>query len=718
MMRESERVEKTQNENGVAACRRGWIPLEILWTRTHTGITVGVITLWLTVSFFSIASAQYTDREEPRAQLVAEDYAADTLAQLPPIRIQHYVLEAELFPDAHEIKGKAQIRFEASEEVRTVELELNHNLFPTQLTNEQGETLSAQRTSSDLSVLVRLGQTVSTGQTYTLLFGFEGRLADAQFSPVEGVQLAYIGEEGTYLLYPARWFPLSGYGINRYTAELHITVPSGYQVISGGKAEPPAPAGEEGNKVRYSFSFDKPQFPGSIAVVREPPEEVAAEGYTMKVYFRGERQAMARAYGEAAAGMVSFFSSRLGPPAVGDLSIVEIDDRSLGGYAGPEVMFLASRAIGTQVNTRLLAQEVAQQWWRELVSPATRADLWLDHGLATYSEALYLEHLGGTQALEDRVREMTIEALTHDTVPIRAAGRLEEFSLPYKTLLYDKSAAVLHMLRWVIGDDAFFQLLRQFADQFAFGSATTDDFRKIAEQVSSQNLQGFFLQWMNSTGASDFRLNYTVYRVPNGFKIAGKIEQDLDLFSMPVEVRVETDGEPVTQRVQVTGRASEFSIDTFGRPRDIVLDPNNRVLKYNDRVRVHVAIARGEQAVQRRDYTAALEEYQKALDANRINSLAHYRVGEVFFALRNYQSAANAFREALNGDLDPKWTEVWSHIYLGKIFDLTGQRDRAINEYQQAIRTKDDTQGALAEANKYLSTPYEPTASESDRGSL
>jgi tetratricopeptide (TPR) repeat protein len=73
----------------------------------------------------------------------------------------------------------------------------------------------------------------------------------------------------------------------------------------------------------------------------------------------------------------------------------------------------------------------------------------------------------------------------------------------------------------------------------------------------------------------------------------------------------------------------------------------------------------------------------------------------------SYQSAANEFREALNGDLEPKWTEVWSHINLGKIFDVSGQRDRAVNEYQLAARTKDNSQNAQAEAAKYMKQPYE-----------
>jgi tetratricopeptide (TPR) repeat protein len=82
-------------------------------------------------------------------------------------------------------------------------------------------------------------------------------------------------------------------------------------------------------------------------------------------------------------------------------------------------------------------------------------------------------------------------------------------------------------------------------------------------------------------------------------------------------------------------------------------------------------------------------------------------VAEVFFNQNNFQSAANAFRAALNGDLDPKWIETWAHLNLGKVFDITGSRDRAVNEYNLAMRTRDNTQGAQEEAAKYLKAPYE-----------
>ncbi len=137
-----------------------------------------------------------------------------------------------------------------------------------------------------------------------------------------------------------------------------------------------------------------------------------------------------------------------------------------------------------------------------------------------------------------------------------------------------------------------------------------------------------------------------------------------------------------------------------------MIDPDDHVLKNSPDLKVRTSILRGQQLVQTGDLPEALREFQKALESNKNSSLAHYRIAEVFFLQHNYQAAANAYREALNGDGEPKWTEVWSHIQLGKIFDLTGQRERATNEYRQAIQTHDNTQGAMDEATRYLQTPY------------
>jgi tetratricopeptide (TPR) repeat protein len=101
-----------------------------------------------------------------------------------------------------------------------------------------------------------------------------------------------------------------------------------------------------------------------------------------------------------------------------------------------------------------------------------------------------------------------------------------------------------------------------------------------------------------------------------------------------------------------------------------------------------------------------IARYKQQIRANQRNSLPHFRLAEIYFQQRQFQDAGNEFREALNGDLQPRWLEVWAHVNLGKLFDFIGQRERAINEYRQALRTKDNTRGALDEAELYLSIPY------------
>jgi tetratricopeptide (TPR) repeat protein len=100
------------------------------------------------------------------------------------------------------------------------------------------------------------------------------------------------------------------------------------------------------------------------------------------------------------------------------------------------------------------------------------------------------------------------------------------------------------------------------------------------------------------------------------------------------------------------------------------------------------------------------ERYGREAQADPRKSSVHYELGVCYAKERDYAKAANQFREALNGDLKPAWIKVWSHVNLGKIFDTTGQRERALNEYRLAEQTHDNTQGALDEARAYKATPY------------
>jgi len=262
------------------------------------------------------------------------------------------------------------------------------------------------------------------------------------------------------------------------------------------------------------------------------------------------------------------------------------------------------------------------------------------------------------------------------------------------------------MLRWVLGDENFFKAVKEYVYNFGYKEASIQDFKAICEKISSQDLTYFFSEWIDQNGVPDLKYDYTTYRAKEGFKVTGTIRQDIDTFRMPIEIMIETDGKPEVKRVEVVGPESPFSVTTFGKPKTAKIDPNFKVLRNSEQLRVSAAIAKGDELRRLGEPTEAIAEFQKAIELNKRSSLAFYRIAEAFFEQRSYNTAANSFREALNGDLDPKWIEVWCHINLGRIYDVLGQRERALGEYQKAADTNDDSQGAQEVVQKHIKEPY------------
>ena len=617
--------------------------------------------------------------------------------------VKNYVIDAQLLSSQHLLSAKARVDIVPNSDITSLNFELHSNLRVQKVVDSTGQEVTYRQDGQTLNL--SLLNPLPAGKPASITVTYGGMLSSADGSPVEGIKVAYIGPEGSYLLYPARWFPVSAYSVNRFSATMNITVPSDETVIASGRAGAPA---RQTGQVTYSYNFEKSSFPGTVIAGRYVVQPATTAGADITLYLKPSHEGLAASYGETAAKILAFYSTEFGPLPSGHLDIVEIADDTLGGYTGPGVVALASRAFTNPVNYRLLAHEISHLWWRCLVSPATPNDAFLDEGLAEYSKALYVQQAAGDSAFEDLMRDTDVGALTHEEVaPIAQAGQLHEFTPEYQSIVFDKGAMVFHMLRWVIGDEAFRKTLRAMVEQYAWKSIATDEFQRLAEKASKQELTYFFAQWVNSTGVPQFKRNWAVYRLPKGYQVVGKMQQDLDIFRMPVEIRVICQGsKPVTQRIDMVGTTSDFTIDTRTKPLRVLVDPASRILKFDDATKFQVEMARADQLVQEQAYLDAIKQYQEVLQLNSNSSLAHYRLGEIHLKLRNYNAAMEEFRRSLDGDLNPKWIEVWSHLELGKIFDVTGQRDRALNEYQRALQTNDNTQGALDEANRYIQKPY------------
>jgi aminopeptidase N len=635
-------------------------------------------------------------------------------AEKSRLRVDDYQIDAELTPHTHKISARAKVKFTALEDISAATFELHNGLRVTKVSDDAGKTLSAERITQDFTVRVQLSKPLSKDSSTTLTFEYDGTLDTADDSPVQGLKLASISDETSYLLYAGRWFPVNAYGINRFTATMNITVPAHMVVIGSGRETGGTSASKKTGASTlptktFTFVWDKPSFPGTIVAGTFQEFKSDEAGVDLHVFFKPVHQNLGAMYAETAIKEFTYYVTLYGAAPSTSLKVVELPDDTVPSAWAPEMAAVASRAVTEKVNYRLLANTIAHQWWGVSVSPASVDDWWMCDGFARYSEARYVENAAGSNGLEEVVKDMSVGALAYDSVPLATIGKLDMFSPEFQSLATDKGAMILHMLRWVVGDQKYDQTMRTFASKYAGKSASLDDFTAIAEKTYGDKLTWFFTQWLDSTGAPEFKTKYTVYRLGNnkGFRVVGEITQDLDLFRMPVELKIDTDGKTEEKRIEVVGTDSAFAIETFGKPRRISIDPDNRVLRNSSDVKLRADIQRGQALVQQGDFAAALTEFNKALEVNKNSSLAHYRIAEVFFLQKNYQASANAYRDALNGDGDPRWTEVWSHIQLGKIFDVTGQRERATNEYRQALQTNDNTQGALEEARKYLQKPFE-----------
>ena len=210
-------------------------------------------------------------------------------------------------------------------------------------------------------------------------------------------------------------------------------------------------------------------------------------------------------------------------------------------------MLISARQWGTKPNDRLLSQLAAEQWWGDRVLPATLPTCGSPTASRATPKPCIAEQADGIAGLHKALEDFAVGALMYeDTAPISQAARLQTFSNEYRSVVADKGALVFHMLRTELGDDVIHRrCCASFYKKYEGKNANLNDFEKMAmtkipPPVKGQppvNLVSFFSQWLNSTGVPEFKLEYIVYRTRKGFKVVGKIHQDLDTFRMPVEIR-------------------------------------------------------------------------------------------------------------------------------------------------------------------------------------
>src|SRR5579859_8108011 len=165
--------------------------------------------------------------------LAVPSWAAPEKARL---RVDDYQIEATLEPHLHQMTATAKVKFTALQDLNVATFELHNDLRVTKVTDEKNQPLSAERVTQDSSVRVPLPSGLSKDSSTTLTFEYEGQLENPDNSPVPGLNLAYIGDDTSYLFYAGRWFTVSGFGLNRFTPTISITLPAHMTAVGSGKA--------------------------------------------------------------------------------------------------------------------------------------------------------------------------------------------------------------------------------------------------------------------------------------------------------------------------------------------------------------------------------------------------------------------------------------------------------------------------------------------------
>ena len=432
------------------------------------------------------------------------------------------------------------------------------------------------------SVIVSLPTALEQGAELTLLVAYSGPLRNETLESYAIVQgelrgdVQVLANGNIFPFYPPEpnlllsnrsyWYP-QGPVSDYATATMRITVPNGYEAIaSGGLQSRSSPATGDDEAVDAAgthtavFRASTPVRFLSVIVSRLDhiadarvtlPDALGTEAGSVVLSIdanpRQEREA--RALIGQASDIIRFYAGLMGDYPYGALSLALVESGLPGGHSPAYATMLNSPVPGTPYRWNndpaafadypefFLAHEIAHQWWGQAVGWKNYHEQWLSEGFAQYFSALYAQRLHGDETFTQMMERMGDWARREsDEGPVYLGyrlGHLRREGRVFRALVYNKGATVLHMLRRLVGDEAFFGGLRRYYAEYAFAKAGTDDFRQVIEAESGMSLERFFERWIYGAGIPQVR--YSTAQGPTGTVLRFE-QQGTLVYDLPVTV--------------------------------------------------------------------------------------------------------------------------------------------------------------------------------------
>ena len=304
------------------------------------------------------------------------------------------------------------------------------------------------------------------------------------------------------------WYPVNGHPRDKATYTLIITVPEPYEVVANGRRDSVARAsGTADNPSTTTFTWENREPTASYLVMFHAADlDVAFDegpgGITLIEAFPPDLSDQERILFERVPEMLEVFTELFGPYPFASLGNTVFADSPLNAALETQGMIGYDSSA---VNERTIAHEIAHQWFGDSVSPARWQDIWLNEGFARYAEILWADAAHGPRAAEAALQR---QIAGFATVSRTEDGRGVLIGDPgpdhlFTEVPYAGGAVLLHELRERLGDETFFQLLQEWAARYRYSTATTDDFIALAEELSGEDLDAFFTDWLYTPWTPD-----------------------------------------------------------------------------------------------------------------------------------------------------------------------------------------------------------------------
>lgn len=562
--------------------------------------------------------------------------------------LDHYV-DVAFYPEREWIQGAARLRIRALANLSSIAIRLADDLAVQSISSYPFGRLLALRASGQNSILLNFPTTVPQGSEFVVNVVYSGRLPSEPAThqaigvrddpfldapafkqskfPAQNPQENYLYTNRSY------WYPQSK--VTDYaTATLRITVPAGYACVSSGELRGGYPVTVSGDEdevpdgsQRYLFVATQPVRYLSTVVSRlqSGPSSVLGlesaiagaldgtprgpgvyyDSLELSVESNVRRPTPDLDPSQRAADMVSFYTSLIGDVPYQSLTITQVESSQPGGHS-PAYFSLMNRPTQTSavlwdrdpvyfrdVPEFFLAHEIAHQWWGQAIGWANYHEQWLSEGFAHYFAALYAQRVHGDEAFVRILTQMREWAIAHsDKGPIYLGyrlGHIQGDEQIFRAVLYNKSAGVIHMLRGLLGDEAFFKGLRTFYARWRFKKASTEDLRHEFEAASGRSLERFFEGWIYGSAIPRLTVSHRTETAadtasPGREDVVVRVEQAEPALDLPLTVTLKFDGgrsQDVT--VPVSGAVTEVRVPVEFPVRSVEANRDSVALARIDR---------------------------------------------------------------------------------------------------------------------------------------